>query len=369
MAHQKNILISGARAPIALELARSFKKQGYRVIMIDTLQLPLSRFSKAVDAYFKMPSPRFQPKKFVSFVQRLIEREQISNFLPTCEEVFYISMFKEHFNCKVWTSPIDLMAQLHNKYRFSTEFSTLLKTPKTIKMSDFEDWQHSMDYVFKPIYSRFGATIIKNKMPEKAFFQGKEDHWVAQQFISGDELCIYSVWDAGKLKAYSSYQPTVRVNNGAGIFFQPIEDKFVFKAVSKFGKAVNFTGQLSFDVIIDETGEPYFIECNPRATSGGHLINDRLSLAFEENEAIQFQDHQAKQISTMMLFTNPLNYLKKGLSRTNDILYNKTDIAPFLMQGFGLGEFFQLSARKKLSLLAASTYDIEWNGELLSEEG
>ena len=363
----KTILLSGARAPIALELARSFKNRGYRVIMVDTLKLPLSRFSKAVDAYFRMPSPRFEPKKFVSFIQKLIQRERISDFIPTCEEVFYVSMFKQYFDCKVWTAEIDLMAQLHNKYRFSTEFSKLIPTPKTVKMSDFEDWQRSKDYVFKPIYSRFGTTIIKNEMPEKAFFEDKGDTWIAQSCINGHEICIYSIWDAGQLKAYSAYQPSVRVGKGASIYFEPIADKFVYKAVAEFGKAINFTGQLSFDVMVDESGAIFFIECNPRATSGGHLINNRLAKAFEDKEEVQFQDNQAKQISTMMLFSQPLDFLKKGMSGQKDIVYNKKDLAPFLLQGLGLTEFLSLHLRKKISLLEASTYDIEWNGGLHDE--
>lgn len=358
----KTVLITGARAPIALELARSFKKQGHRVIMADTMLVPLARFSNAVATYYRMPSPRFASKDFVKFIQQIIEKEKITDIVPTCEEVFYFSIHQSHFDCKVWTSHISLMAQLHNKYSFATNFSTLLPLPPTQKVSEFTDWQNSAQYVFKPIYSRFGASVIKGEMPDKDRFSGEETRWVAQKYIQGHEICIYSIWDAGKLKAYSSYQPTIRVGTGAGIYFQPIEDKFIYKAVKEFGSTIQFTGQLSFDVIVDTSGQPFFIECNPRATSGGHLLNDRLALAFMEGTTVQFQDTLARHIGTVLLFNTPFQYFNKGLTKGKDIVFDRKDLKPFFLQTLGLAEFLQVKFSKKLSLLEASTYDIEWNG-------
>ena len=163
-----HILISGAKAPIALEMARSFKIFGCKVIMMDSLNLTIAKWSNHVDEYYVVPSPRFFTQAFVKEVCEIIQTENITHFIPTCEKAIFLSSRLNQFKCKVWTSPIELILKLHNKFEFTK---------------------------------------------------------------------------------YNS---------------------------SKFAR------QLSFDVIIDKNQTPYFIECNPRGTSGAHLLNNNLVKAIEK---------------------------------------------------------------------------------------
>ena len=48
---RKVILVTGARAPSALHLARIFHSAGHRVILADTLRYPMSRATRMKDAY------------------------------------------------------------------------------------------------------------------------------------------------------------------------------------------------------------------------------------------------------------------------------------------------------------------------------
>ncbi len=93
-------------------------------------------------------------------------------------------------------------------------------------------------------------------------------------------MCVYSIWDNGKLKAFSQYHSKKRFKSGAGIYFQPEFNDLILEQVKRFGEKIHYPSQLSFDIIINKLGIPFYIECNPRATSGGHLINTKLATAF-----------------------------------------------------------------------------------------
>ncbi len=357
-----NILISGARAPIALEMARSFKKAGCRVIMIDSLHLTISRWSKHVDKYYVVASPRFFIHLFVKQVQDIIQNENISHFILTCEEAIFVSSRLSHFNCKVWTSPIELILKLHNKFEFTKYNSSKFPIPETKLLTDFKDWENSDTYVFKPVYSRFASSVIINKKIETGYIlEAEKPKWIAQKKIIGKEICVYSIWDSGKLKAYAAYHPLYRAGKGAGVFFEPVFNDVVRAYVKGFGESINYTGQLSFDVIIDKNQTPYFIECNPRGTSGAHLLHENLAKAFLQNESFILKDKTEYCIKYAMFILHLPSYFKRRTLKAKDVILKRNDIKPFLLQVLSLLEITYLKFSKNITWLEASTSDIEWN--------
>ena len=53
---KQSILLTGARAPITLEMARSFAKQGHKVIVCDSSRLTIARWSNTVTKYYTIPA-------------------------------------------------------------------------------------------------------------------------------------------------------------------------------------------------------------------------------------------------------------------------------------------------------------------------
>jgi predicted ATP-grasp superfamily ATP-dependent carboligase len=358
----QNILISGARAPIALEMARSFKKAGCRVIMIDSLHLTISRWSKYVDKYYVVASPRFFIHLFVKQVQDIIRDENITHFIPTCEEAIFVASRLNEFNCKVWTSPIELVLKLHNKFEFTKYNSERFPIPETVLLPDFKDWENSASYVFKPVYSRFASSVIINKKIKHFHFpETEKPKWITQKKINGKEVCVYSIWDNGCLKAYACYHPLYRAGKGAGVFFEPVFNEKVLEYVKGFGEEINYTGQISFDVIIDENQTPYFIECNPRGTSGAHLLHENLAKAFLNDETIIHQDKTEYCIKYAMFILHLPSYFKSRTLKAKDVILKSHDIKPFLLQILSLVEITYLKFSKNITWLEASTSDIEWN--------
>lgn len=357
----RTFLITGVRAPISLDFCRSFQKFGVRVILADALKFPISRWSNTVSTYYELPSPKHHTTEFIAKIQTIIQQEAVTDILPLCEEAFYLSIHRDELNCMVWVDKIETMNLLHNKYLFSTE--TSLPTVKSQLVSEFTDWNNSINYVFKPIYSRFAnATIIGKAIDKLTIPEKEQNQWIVQKRIKGKEICTYSIWNNGRLKSYACYQPTYRAGKGAGIFFRPTNHQATFELIKAFGEEVNYTGQMSFDVMIDDMNNPHFLECNPRGTSGAHLLDEQLAASFFESPIV-FQSEQDYALKYAMVIFHFFRNFSREVQQAKDVVYSSKDPLPFLMQWLSFVEiiFIWVKTQKK-SLLKATTENIEWNG-------
>jgi predicted ATP-grasp superfamily ATP-dependent carboligase len=358
----QTILILGARAPIALELARSFSAFGCRVIMADSLTWTLARWSNSVERYYTLPPPNTQLGKYIEELKQILSKERVTHLIPTCEEAFFISMHKNELPCTVWTADFNLMNQLHNKQDFIQLARTYFNVPETIPTSMFSDWSTSKDYVFKPIYSRFATSVIINKDSEycKRTIQ-QPDKWIAQERIHGKEICVYTIWNNGVLKAFAAYHPLIRIGKGSGIYFEPYFNQQLFEQIQTFGTAINYTGQLCFDFIVNEKGA-FVLECNPRGTSGAHLLHHQLAPAFLTDDCYVITSTKTFSIKAAILLTKPLSLFTKRFHTSTDVILTSKDLLPGILQPLSLLEIMYIKFKHNKTWLGATTGDIEWNG-------
>jgi hypothetical protein len=198
--------------------------------------------------------------------------------------------------------------------------------------------------------------------------------WVAQDYIAGAQICTYSVCHHGKITAHAAYPATFTAGQGATIVFQPIHHPEIFEWVRLFVEKNHFTGQIAFDFIQSPDKEIFVLECNPRATSGAHLLasHPQFVEAFlnPDMECITPLDNHSYMLSSAMLVYglptalrnwNILEWLKAFFT-SSDVILNFTDPAPFLLQFRSILSYLKIARRHHISALEASTFDIEWNG-------
>ncbi|MBU3742729.1 MAG: ATP-grasp domain-containing protein [Candidatus Kapabacteria bacterium] len=360
--HRRTVLITGARAPVALELARSFDNGGANVIVADTHGAALARWSRSVRRFVRIPSPVHAFDAFASTLDRIVQEHGVDDVIPTCEETFYVSMLRDSLPCRTWVMDIDTLRAVHDKWTFSQHPVFNAHVPETVRLTDFHDWDATVNYVFKPRFSRFAARAVIGRHVRSADFANSED-WIAQRRIIGREVCVYSVWRHGTMTAIAIYHPRYRAGQGAGIYLEAVHDDRITSMVRDAGQRMGFHGQLSLDVIIDATTEqPYVIECNPRATSGAHLLGDALADAFTSDVFVQPPVDAEYAIWYAMALYHPAAMLKRRNRRACDVVFRRADALPALMQGLGALHFAASAWRNKCSILEATTRDIEWNG-------
>lgn len=381
------ILITGARAPACLEWARLLRKAGCAIAVADSVAVPLTRYSACVDRWFRIPEPVRGVNEYGESLLAAARRFQADCILPTCEEAFYIAHQKRRLEqqCRVFVAEFDLMARLHDKGAFA-EFSRdlPLSAPPTIRLQSVEELMQqagcSRDLVFKPVYSRFAARTLIRPMPEelRMLRPSVDEPWIAQRFVSGRELCSYSLLKEGRLLAHTCYHPKFRVGLGAGIYLDPVESDPIRSYLQAFGRMTGYTGQAGFDFIQSADGSLYVLECNPRATSGIHLFQRQAPelaslLQPHSSERSLNANGSPRRVSVaMMLFAAPrirslsgLREFARDWRRASDIVSSWQDPAPVFAQILGLSEIFYRAMRLRSPALSAATQDIEWNGQPL----
>lgn len=383
------ILLTGGRAPVTLELARLFAQAGHTVFVAESAPRHLCQTSRAVYHSYQVPPPKQAPAAFVAALRQIIEQVQIDWLIPTCEEIFYVAQGREQLTsaCHVLVDQLAKLHLLHNKWTFIQTAQQLgLPVPATALLTSPQDLlmlgSKVNDMVLKPAYSRF-ATATRLPPHSHQTWQTLAPTitapWVAQAYLHGDHFCTYSVADRGRLLAHATYPVRWKAGQGAAMVFETFEHPQILAWVQTFVNRTQFHGQIAFDFIQPVGGEPLAIECNPRATSGVHLFSGepRLVDALLGNAAhlITPAPGRPAMLALAMLLYGPANLRSTAqlrqwietLLRGRDVIFRRDDPRPWFAQFATFYQFWRWSVRSGVNLIAATTLDIEWNGEPLPE--
>lgn len=363
------VLITGGRAPVALDLARKFARSGCRVLVAESSRAQLCARSRAVARSFSLPPPNRAPSAFIDALVDVVREERVDVLVPTCEEIFWVSHGLDRLSplCTVWAAPLDRLRQLHSKWEF-VELARSVGLP--VPFTQLGTSGVEPPYVLKPVFSRFGTEVqvVTGDPPVVDLDRG----WVAQEFLAGQQICTYSVAVDGRLVAHAAYATEFTAGPGACIAFEPADCPAVDSWVERFVKGIEFTGQIAFDFIVGESGEALPLECNPRATSGVHLLPDELSAIFLGDPPLSpLRPTGSRAMITMAMLSFGLASVRswRGLRRWGSVFRTSADVIavpgdrrPFWSQFAVLRQNAVQSVRERRSMIACSTADIEWDG-------
>jgi predicted ATP-grasp superfamily ATP-dependent carboligase len=377
-------LILGARAPAALEICRGLASGGHRVVAADSMVLPIARWSRNVSKYHRIP-PANDRSAYAEALTRIVEDDGIDTIVPTCEEVFHLSMVRDKLppSCSIFADDISKLQLLHDKYTFTKAAAGCgMGIPRTLLLRSWrrlaDSWEREMtdvDLVYKRCYSRFAeGTLVRPKIDQVNVLRpSPTEPWIAQEFIPGEELCSYAVAVRGRVTALAVYKPIHRAGRGAGICFEPVISPEIEQFVSRLVTKHAFTGQIGFDFIVSPERGPFVIECNPRATSGVHLLprDTDWGAVLSGTVLDTVRGRQDKAMVGLAMATYGLSSLRgashaiRDFMSSEDVIMRKGDLLPAVGQFFATGELLIRAFRGGISPLAATTSDIEWNGSLV----
>jgi len=254
-----------------------------------------------------------------------------------------------------------------------------LEVPETTLLNSRDDVEavrdRARELVFKPAWSRFASHVVLRPPPQAldAIAPSPAMPWVAQRFVEGEEISAYAVAREGRLKALALYRSLYRAGKGAGIFFERIEDDAARELVERIVAGTSWTGQISFDLMREADGRVLPLECNPRAVSGLHFFRDpvRFVDAVLGDGPEVAPDVTAPQTVRLAMWIYGLpaalrsggfGRFRKAMRKGQELLDWPGDSAPVTAQWPALAEIAGVAWRERISLQAASTRDIEWNG-------
>ena len=371
------ILITGARAAAALDMARDFNLAGFEVHMADCSASRMARCSTMVAGVHRYPSPVMDAPGFRTAMAALVRRLEPTIIVPTCEETFHLSALD--LGPRLFQPPIEILRRMHDKWAFTEHcLSVALPVPETRLIESLAEIElfrrHSHDWVFKRRFSRFGEGTLVG--PSSALLDSVGRGWIAQRRVVGQEMSFFATAREGKITAFAGYESRWRMAGGASLSFDAVPTSIsetLFGIASALAGSIDLTGQFACDLILDAAGAPWLIECNPRATSGVHLLvgKGRLARAIAEPtespvRALDGALHLLPALATFglaqALRQRRLMEWFRQIRSGNDVAGRPGDRKPVLgalIDGFG----YSLSGwRYGVSAAAATTRDIEWNG-------
>lgn len=374
------VLITGARAPAAVDIARDFRAAGLEVHMADSVACRMARASRDVTAVHSYPSPVRRPGPFRQAVVELSERLKPVLIVPTCEETFHLA--ESPPGSALFQPPARTLRRLHDKGAFAALcVSAGLPVPETHAIERAEDVLRFRDppgrWIFKARFSRLGEGTLKE--PTARDLKRVGPGWIAQRRIIGREVSFYAVAHAGAVTAFAAYGSDWRLPGGACLAFDPVDpamDEALFALAAALAAATRMTGQFGCDVMVDAAGRPWLIECNPRATSGAHLLvgAGRLARAMlapvdPPARADRRSLHLLPAFATFGLAAavreRRLAQWASQIRAGRDVAGRPGDRAPFWGASLDGLAFGRAARRRGTSTAAATTADIEWNGEAL----
>jgi predicted ATP-grasp superfamily ATP-dependent carboligase len=291
---RKRILITGAKMTKALQLARSFHRDGHEVFLVETHKYWLSghRFSNAVKGFNTVPAPEKDSDGYCQELLNIVKKNDIDLFVPVSSPVasYYDSLAKKVLEpyCESIHLDPEVTKILDDKYAFCSKASELgLSAPKVFRITnsqqilDFDFESDGSKYILKSIPYDSVLRLDLTKLP----FAGMESYvknlpisaekpWVMQEFIRGQEYCFHATVRNGKIRLHCcSKSSPFQIN------YEQVDNPEIYQWVEKFVREMNLTGQICFDMIQVEDGTVYPIECNPRLHSAITMFHDHPRVA------------------------------------------------------------------------------------------
>jgi hypothetical protein len=384
----ERVLITGARAVAALDLARSLRAAGHEPHLADCSPAWLARASRTAGPVHRYASPVDRPAAFARDLRALIARLDPVRIIPACEEVFHLAALPGNLGLadRLFAPPPDRLTTLHAKDRFAALCRHLsLPSPDTLVVTERAGLApfkgSSADHVFKPVWSRFGAQTLVAPRPEALdwIVPSPETPWVVQRRIVGAEASFYAVCHQGRITAFSAYGSDWRLAGGAGYAFNPVPASLARRLRSMADALAIFAvkGQIACDAIIDADGQPWLIECNPRATSGVHLFArsaafGRALMGLGESDPVPDLRHLAPALWLQGLPSalrhRRLTAWRRQRREGADVVTAPGDPGPALGALADAAVFGLQALLSGRALSEAMTADIEWNGRPFDPE-
>jgi predicted ATP-grasp superfamily ATP-dependent carboligase len=374
----RTALLTVGRFPKALTLARGLHRHGVRVLVADPLKRQVCSVSRSVSKNYQVAAPNTDVRAWERDILEIIDREQVTDLVPVSEEVCHVANLAPKLPAHVrYVGPsTPWIAQWHDKLAFvSHAIDRGVTAPSVFTTADPEARAlvRQTECVLKPRRGCSGTDI--SFIPPGSSLPPPSNELLVQRKVEGTHLYTISWVEDGQVMTTASYRGSTHSGTVA-VGFQSAPTPFSVKQwIEQFVADTGTTGFLSFDFILDRGGIPWGIECNPRASSGIHFIDEAWLGAAVMGEAstpasITPAGKRAQwSYSTLTEAYKHLWRLRapqllrclRDLLVSRDVVWSWRDPLPFLLMTPLCWEFIWKSIRERMPIGDASQCDIAWH--------
>ncbi|KAH6612614.1 hypothetical protein C7974DRAFT_405938 [Boeremia exigua] len=320
---RKTILVTGVSMTKGLSIARVLSQNTqHRVIGADISALSPGRFSSAIAKYYRLDTPNGDDAEpYIDSILSVIRNEKVDLWI-SCSSViaavedgqvvrlaqqqaqaagrrFEAIQFNEHevekFHEKDkfidYIQSLDLLIPESHRVTSPEEALSILLRDTSDKPADA-----SKSFLMKPIgvddHARNAmmtrlplSTPAKTRQYIHALNITPQTPFQLQQHIAGDEYCTHALVVRGAVKAFCSCPSRELLMHYTALPTQCLLNQAMLNFTRRVAAAggAGFTGHLSFDFLVPDTGDGevvlYPIECNPRAHTAVVLFENTPEMA------------------------------------------------------------------------------------------
>jgi predicted ATP-grasp superfamily ATP-dependent carboligase len=372
----KTALITLGRLPKALDIARALHASGWRVIVAEPYARHLTGASRAVSRSFRVTAPTLDPDQYLRDLHQIIDDESVELVVPVSEETMHVTALHEALHrrgVRLFTMPPDQVRTLYDKFGFIEYSESLgLSVPKTIALPGTAEF--SGPVVVKPRLSCGGRGVRIFQSLADALDHSTGPGLIAQAWIAGSVHSTCSVIHEGRCLGTVVYR-AAQLSGSVAVAFDRVEHPVIADWVRAFAKATRWRGFLSFDFVVDASGYPFAIECNPRATSGIHFFA-QADLGAAMISPASVEQIRLRPERRLQQFWACLTEVQKkpfgrtlfqGLAQlfsTPDVSWSRSDPWPLLGMPYTAWPIIAAANRAGVSFGEVATSDLDWRGDV-----
>lgn len=385
------ILASTSRMPFAIDEIRKLGLTNRYVLATDTFAAAPGGHTRGAAERAVTPRPTQQPDEFVDSIIELMGKHDINWLLPMFEEVFYLAANREkiaaaHPEATLFFPDFETLHKVHDKVSFTAlckELGLAVADPITATNEEefkaaIANWDH---WFARAAYGRGGMDIITNSGPLAGegdvddIHPTVENPWMVQQFLTGTDRCSWSVAHEGEIVLHSCYEHPLTIDDRGGVVFQSVDSPQSLEAAQKFAKALNWTGQISFDYMVTEDGTHYMVECNPRPTAGCTIATpEEFDTALFNPDGLVVVPAGRKKKIEFAVIRDTLRHPSRARSNRSaakgatDVYAGKHDYLPLLYTALSLQHIrayrkeLGMNRHKGEELVATQFFDVLYDG-------
>ena len=296
------ILLSEGSGLTSRQVARLLHDAGHRVGVVSSDPVGLTRFTRAVGAWHRVPAFGPDPLAWLEAAAAVHRRHGYDVLLPTQEQVTVLSWAQgssQLDGVRTVVPPFDALRAVQDKVAAHATLSRLgLAQPETAVLATPDDlaaWDRFPVYLKAPVGTASGGVV---HVGDRAALGTAAQAWiragvfdaglggvVAQAPVPGPLAMVQAVFDDGRLVAFHANQRVREGARGGASHKRSLALPEGRAMVERLGRDLGWHGALSADLILGEAG-PVVIDVNPRlvepanaARAGVDLVGALLEVA------------------------------------------------------------------------------------------
>lgn len=252
----------------------------HTIDLVDPATFCQCRFSRYVRRWYRCPSYSREPDAYLSFLVERLRAERYDVLLPTHEQVFLLARFREALSryAGLALPAFEALDQVMSKARFVRLLAELgLPSPATRIVRDRAGLLAAPEFpcYVKLAYSTAGEGVryvadagqlhrVAEAFEAAGWLDGHAEILVQAPAV-GNKRAVAAVIQHGRLVASHCVETRAIGVGGSGMAEVGVSHAEVMEPLMRLASHLNWHGAICLEYFYNPaTGEPQFIECNPR---------------------------------------------------------------------------------------------------------